>query len=155
MRRNDLEILWRLFIFAALGIALCSLVRAADLPTSTVSTVEWRLVVNSENPAGPGRWIHSPLASPVVNPAGRNSAGKSFLLSASTSFAIKAGERVVLEEAHGRVSYSLVGRALGSARVGEPLRMQLSGSNAPVVRVIALGAGRVGFPVQTLTAGVR
>jgi hypothetical protein len=154
--KKGFVILWRLFVITTLGLALCPLGKAANLAVADCTRIGWRLEANRENPAGPGRWIRSPIANSQENP--NQSRSKVVQFSALRSLrpiAVRAGERVMLDEQHGRVSYSLVGRALGSARVGEPLRMQLLGRNAPLLTVIAIGEGRVGFPVQTSTAGAR
>jgi hypothetical protein len=130
-------------MFAALGLALCPLVRAA-----ANNPERWQLVANSAYPAGPGRWIRSSSPGAAASPALRTISGNLPEPRSASPFVVRAGERVVLDEDRGRVSFSLVGRALGSARAGEPLRVQMLGLNAPVMTVVALSPGRVGFAAQ-------
>jgi len=166
-RRQNMFIVskaWLGLVF--LTVALCPsamLLEAANLPQNSVSAVaktSWQMVVNTENPAGPGRWIRT-ATSLTLSPPKTNLNQASAAMSRSALshpvvhasmqnvFVVRAGDQVVLDEDHGQVSFSLIGRALSSAQAGQPLRMQLLGSNAPVLHVIVLSAGHVGFAAQT------
>lgn len=105
----------------------------------------WLLVRDERHPAGPGRLIQAATqegrsAGPSVGLAADPVLPAKIL--APLPIVIRSGDRLVVEEESSVIEMRLEAVALGPATVGKTLDARLK-AGGKVVRVVALGAGRV------------
>jgi hypothetical protein len=117
------------------------IVREIDDPSSGA---RWLLVREMEHPGGPGRLVE-------VFPA--QSSGRRIEAAASVAQpvprpAIRAGDRLIVEENTAVVEARLEAVALGPAAVGSELGVRLK-IGGKVLRAVALGPGRAAFKPET------
>jgi hypothetical protein len=135
-----LTLLWIASCGAAVGGAICRAQDAAPTPCASVvedrtsGQLHWRLVRNSEHPAGPGRWAAQPGdAEPCAASAGERLS----LARSGRRSTIRAGDSLWVVETSEVVDLRLEAKALEPAVVGQVFRVRLE-ANGKAVFVRAL-----------------
>jgi hypothetical protein len=109
----------------------------------------WLLVRNEQYPGGPGRLVL--IAAHRIAPAGATQRESGVTGEVQFLPAIRAGDRLIVEEHTARVDAVLEARALNPAAPGAAFDVRLT-IGGHVVRAIALGPGRAALQPE---AGVR